>query len=123
MACPCSCRPAAPGGHGRSGSVTVTVAGDAIAFELPSGEDQEQVAGRLVVYLDQNQWSVLSKASDMTSRIPDEDREAAMRLEDLARDRALVLPASSAPYQETTKWSNHADRYRLGLTILQLSRG
>jgi hypothetical protein len=103
--------------------LAVTVAGDAVVFELPSGDDQEQLAGRLVVYLDQNQWSLLSKASDTSSRIPDEDREAALRLAHLARGRALVLPASSAHYHETTKWPDDAARHRLGLTVLQLSRG
>jgi hypothetical protein len=60
--------------------LAVTVAGDAVVFELPSGDDHEQLAGRLVVYLDQNQWSVLSKASDPSAPIPDEDRVAALRL-------------------------------------------
>lgn len=103
--------------------LAVTVAGDDIAFELPSGDDRQQLAGRLVVYLDQNQWSVLSKASNPSARIPDEDRVAALRLVDLARERQLVLPASSAHYYETTKWTNDAARHRLGLTVLQLSRG
>ncbi len=103
--------------------LAVTVDGEDIAFELPLGDDDEQLAGRLVVYLDQNQWSVLSKASDPSARIPDEDRVAALRLADLARDRKLVLPASSAHYHETTKWRDNAARHRLGLTVLQLSRG
>ncbi|WP_432571326.1 hypothetical protein [Kineococcus sp. SYSU DK005] len=34
-----------------------------------------------------------------------------------------MLPASSGHYHETTKWPDDAARYRLGLTILQLSRG
>jgi len=114
----------APSDASFAGSVllAVTVAGDTVVFELPS-DDQEQLAGRLIVYLDQNQWSVLSKANDPSSRIPDEDRAAALRLEDLARGGALILPASSAHYHETTKWSHDAARYQLGLTVLQLSRG
>jgi hypothetical protein len=103
--------------------LAVTVTGDSIAFELPSGDDHEQLAGRLVVYLDQNQWSVLSKAGEPSARIPDEDRVAALRLADLARHRKVVLPASSAHYHETTKWTDYAARHRLGLTVLQLSRG
>lgn len=71
--------------------LAVTVGGDDIAFDLPSGDDQEQLAGRLVVYLDQNQWSVLSKAGDPSARIPDEDRVSALRLASLARDRRVVL--------------------------------
>lgn len=103
--------------------LAVTVSGDAVAFELPTGEDDRQLAGRLVVYLDQNQWSVLSRASDPSAGMPEDDREAALRLAGLARDGALVLPASSAHYYETTKWRDDAARYRLGLTVLQLSRG
>ncbi|HEX8001576.1 MAG TPA: hypothetical protein VF519_02660 [Mycobacteriales bacterium] len=103
--------------------LAVTATGDDIAFELASGDDHKQLAGRLIVYLDQNQWSVLSKASDPAARIPDEDRVAAQRLANLARDRRLVLPASSGHYHETTKWTDDAARHRLGLTILQLSRG
>lgn len=103
--------------------LAVTVDGDNIVFELPSGDDHEQLAGRLVVYLDQNQWSVLSKAGDPSARIPEEDRVAAVRLAELARDRRVVLPASSAHYHETTKWSDNAARHQLGLTVLQLSRG
>jgi hypothetical protein len=103
--------------------LAVTVAGDDIAFELPSGGDDEQLAGRPVVYLDQNQWSALSKASDPSARMKDEDRVAALRLAELARERKLVLPASSAHYHETTKHAGDAARYKLGLTVLQLSRG
>ncbi|WP_432571325.1 hypothetical protein [Kineococcus sp. SYSU DK005] len=54
--------------------LAITVTGDAVVFELPSGDDDEQLAGRPVVYLDQNQWSTLSKAGDTSSRIPVEDR-------------------------------------------------
>lgn len=69
--------------------VAVTVAGDSIGFELLSGDDDEQLAERFVVYLDQNRWSVLSKAGDPSARIPDEDRVAALRHRD--------SPAGSAP--------------------------
>ncbi|WP_432536425.1 hypothetical protein [Kineococcus arenarius] len=103
--------------------LAITVTGDTVAFELPSSDDDEQLAGRPVVYLDQNQWSTLSKASDTSSRIPVEDRQAALRLAELAYSGALVLPASSGHYHETTKWPDDAARYQLGLTILQLSRG
>ncbi|MBF5083091.1 hypothetical protein [Quadrisphaera sp. INWT6] len=34
-----------------------------------------------------------------------------------------MLPASSAHYYETTKWTHDASRYRLGLSILQHSHG
>lgn len=103
--------------------LAVTVSGDTIAFELPTGDDDRQLAGRLVVYLDQNQWSLLSRASHPSAGISEDDREAALRLAGLARDGAVVLPASSAHYHETTRWSVDAARHRLGLTVLQLSRG
>lgn len=103
--------------------LAVTVSGDAVAFELPTGDDERQLAGRLIVYLDQNQWSLLSRASDASSVMPEDDRQAALRLAELARGGALVLPASSAHYHETTKWRDDAARLRLELTVLQLSRG
>ena len=103
--------------------VAVTRAGDDITFELPEPGGDEHVASRLVVYLDQNQWSVIAKAIHDPGRVNDEDRLAARRLAEWARQRRIVLPASSGHYYETTKQFDAAERYRLGLTILRLSRG
>lgn len=45
------------------------------------------------------------------------DRDAALRLAELAADRRIVLPASGGHLFETGKWTDPDRRYRLGLTI------
>ncbi|MFJ5608181.1 hypothetical protein ACIQCJ_02115 [Streptomyces sp. NPDC093221] len=97
--------------------------GDEVLFELPIGDALDQLAGRLVVYLDQNQWSALSNARHRAHEVSKELREAADRLDTWLREGRLVLPASSAHYYETTKRFDARKRYELGLTILQCSRG
>jgi hypothetical protein len=61
-----------------TGLLAVTRAGDEIAFDVPVPY-QEQLGRRLVVYLDQNQWSALDNARHAGS--DDEDRHAARQLE------------------------------------------
>ncbi|WP_329260840.1 hypothetical protein OG417_25160 [Actinoallomurus sp. NBC_01490] len=103
--------------------LAVTRAGDDIAFELPKQGGGDQLADRLVVYLDQNQWSALANALHDTGGVTDEDRDAALHLTEWVRQGKVILPASAGHYYETAKWSKTDKRYRLGLTILQLSRG
>lgn len=103
--------------------IAVTRAGDDIFFELPKQDNADQLAGRLAVYLDQNQWSVIAKARHDPARVSDGDREAARRLAEWADQLRIVLPVSAGHYFETTKWTVANRRYGLGLTILQLSRG
>jgi hypothetical protein len=103
--------------------VAVTRAGHDIIFELPKQGGGEQLTGRLVVYLDQNQWSVVDNARHDSAKIGDEDREATRQLAEWVQQRRIVLPASSGHYYETTKRFDRRKRYDLGLTVLQLSRG
>lgn len=105
------------------GLLAVTRAGDDIIFELPNPNSSEQLAGRLVVYLDQNQWSAVNNARHDLAKVADEDRDAALQLVEWVQQRRIVLPASSGHYYETTKRFDTGKRYSLGLTVLQLSRG
>ncbi|MFG2375210.1 hypothetical protein ACGFY9_27480 [Streptomyces sp. NPDC048504] len=103
--------------------VAVTCKGDDIAFELPVRDRSDQLEQRLVVYLDQWVWRRITEALQGGTTVDREDRDAAEQLAEWVRDRRIVLPASAGHYYETTKWASEHNRYRLGLTILQLSRG
>lgn len=104
--------------------VARTVAGDHIAFELASFGAGDQLDGRLIVYLDQNQWSLLARVQHDPGRVHSAaDLAAAKKLLSWVRDRRVVLPLSSGHQMETTEWGNAQWRYELGLTTLQLSRG
>lgn len=103
-----------------SGLLAVTLAGHEIAFEMPVPH-QDQLGDRLTVYLDQNQWSELDNA--LHGGAAHTGHTAARQLAHWVRQRRVVLPASSAHYLETTKRFDPNLRYRLGLTILQLSHG
>ncbi|MDQ3825090.1 MAG: hypothetical protein M3325_04840, partial [Actinomycetota bacterium] len=103
--------------------LSVTRADDDIFFEMPKQGGITQLAGRLVVYLDQNQWSVVAKARHDPARVGDKDREAARQLAELVQQQKIILPASAGHHYETTKKYDTGTRYHLGLTILQLSRG
>lgn len=105
------------------GLLAVTCKGDDIAFELPARDRGDQLERRLVVYLDQNMWRPVSEVLQGEATVEGKDRDAANQLAEWVRDRRIVLPASAGHYYETTKWSLADKRYRLGLTILQLSRG
>lgn len=101
-----------------------TTDGDRLAFELPRFDGADQLEGRLVVYLDQNIWSRVSRAINNPALASTEpEAQAAVELAELVRQRKVILPLSSGHYSETTAWSDNARRYQLGLTILRLSRG
>jgi hypothetical protein len=103
--------------------LATTLSGDQVLFEMPLGEAGNQLAGRLVVYLDQNQWSLLSDADRGAPKSSETNRAAARRLKEWVAQRQIVLPASAGHYYETGKRFNTDKRYDLGLTVLQYSRG
>ena len=106
------------------GLIAETVTGDHIAFELASFGGGDQLDGRLIVYLDQNQWSLLARAQHNPGRVRSAaDLAAARKLLAWVRDRRVVLPLSTGHQMETTEWGNAQGRYELSLTALQLSRG
>lgn len=101
----------------------VTQSGDEVALEFPARDAAGQLDGRPVVYLDQNQWSVLNNAHREPSRVTAGDLAAAQQIAEWARERRIILPMSAGHYHETTKRFDAGKRYGLGLTMLQLSRG
>jgi len=105
---------------------TTTDTGDQIEYEIPGHGERNAsgTGGRPTVYLDQNHWSAVSDALHGGGRPGQpEDREAALRLADLAGRQRVVLPASGGHMFETGKRFDAERRYRLGLTIAKLSRG
>jgi hypothetical protein len=101
-----------------------TVHGDDIFVDLPQQHDLAPVQGRPTIYLDQNHWSTLVNSIYEPDRIVDNsERSAATRLVELAIDRQVLLPMSSAHMSETCKQNDTEQRYRRALTITQLSRG
>ncbi|WP_019073829.1 hypothetical protein [Streptomyces hokutonensis] len=103
--------------------LATTLSGDQVLFEMPLQEAGDQLARRLVVYLDQNQWSMLSNADRGAEKSSEMDRVAARKLKEWVNQRQIVLPASAGHYFETGKTFSTDKRYGLGLTILQYSRG
>lgn len=103
--------------------LAVTQHGDEILFELPNNDHHDQLRNRIVMYLDQNQWSFLSKALHKTGEASREEHEAANRIAAWVNHGFLILPASAAHYYETAKRFDTRKRYELGLTVLQSSRG
>ncbi|MGW5674095.1 hypothetical protein ACWEV4_03285 [Streptomyces sp. NPDC003860] len=103
--------------------LATTLSGDQVLFEMPMEGAADQLAGRLVVYLDQNQWSLLSNADHGTPKSSEANRAAARKLRKWVDQRRIILPASAGHYYETGKRFSTERRYDLGLTILQYSRG
>ncbi|MEA2232153.1 MAG: hypothetical protein QOD83_1969 [Solirubrobacteraceae bacterium] len=82
----------------------------------------EMLAGRKVVYLDQNHWSTLSRWQNGNVRVSTSDAEAAERLVELVKTGEVVLPASGGHLVETTPQYDDR-RVALASTVLSLSRG
>ncbi|HEV2069586.1 MAG TPA: hypothetical protein VGR26_07330 [Acidimicrobiales bacterium] len=97
--------------------------GDRIETELPDRNDLAPLQGRPVIYLDQNHWSAMAKAIHEPERLPQEERSAAEELIELARQRRVIMPLSMGHVGETGQWRNSDRRYRLALTMLDLSKG
>ncbi|CAN5196341.1 hypothetical protein BH09ACT5_BH09ACT5_05970 [soil metagenome] len=100
-----------------------TVRGEDILAELPSVDDPAPRRNRPVVYLDQKDWSTLAKVLYEPTKVPGAERDASEQLIAWARERKVILPMSGGHMSETCKWTDDEARYRLALTILQLSSG
>jgi hypothetical protein len=77
---------------------------------------------RPVIYLDQCHWITLARQLWAPEKVLEREREAAIELIEMARDKKVILPISSANLTEMTP-ADGAYRRNLGLTMLQLSRG
>jgi hypothetical protein len=80
-------------------------------------------ATRPVVYLDQNHWSTLAAVTWRPSaRVGEGEKAAAARIVELARNRAILLPFSSAHAVETGPLHGQR-RLQHASMVLELSRG
>ena len=100
-----------------------TIHGEDMFAELPTVDDSAPRHDRPVVYLDQKDWSALANTLYEPMKVPDAERHAAEKLIAWARNKKILLPMSSGHMAETCKWTNDKERYRLALTIVQLSSG
>jgi len=100
-----------------------TIRGDTIVAELPISSDIAPLRDRPVVYLDQRDWSSISKAIHAPHRVTAAQRAAASALMQLVADGKVLLPMSSAHMAETCQWPDNDGRYEVALTVLQLSAG
>jgi hypothetical protein len=101
-----------------------TTRGHDIVVDLPKPADLAPLPGRPTIYLDQNHWSTLTNTIHQPDRVKDEhERNAAVRLIELAKAREVILPMSAAHLSETAKQVDGEQRYRRALTIAQLSSG
>jgi DnaJ-domain-containing protein 1 len=93
--------------------VTVEV-GDAAGGDLPQ-------AGRPVVYLDQFVWVRLAQLLWAPNKVVGPEREAGLKLIEMARNREVILPLSAAHLTEAK--SEGPRRRHLVTTMIELSRG
>lgn len=106
---------------------------DELSVGLPHGEEAtvelrgnrsvaELRAGRPVVYLDQNKWSLIAAWKFGLRGVPAAEARAAELLMDLVASGELLLPVSAAHLVETTPLYGSL-RVALASTVLQLGRG
>jgi hypothetical protein len=105
------------------GVIVYVQTGDEIVLELPRFPHGDELKGRLVLYLDQNHWSTLAKASYDPGRVAETELRAAERIREFVRERRIVIPLSGGHHVETTQYGSDRDRLRLAVTMLQLGRG
>lgn len=100
------------------GELTVTFRwGERAIFELGPAEAPDAP----IVYLDQNHWVMLACQQWSPQKVK-AHREGYERLTELACERAITLPLSSAHAFETAR-KDGRQRRELATTMLQLSRG
>ena len=101
-----------------------TTRGHDIVVDLPKLADLAPLRRRPTIYLDQNHWSTLTDTVHQPDRVKNEhERNAAIRLIELAKAREVILPMSAAHLSETAKQVDGEQRYQRALTIAQLSSG
>jgi len=101
-----------------------TTRGDGFSSRFGSRFNSSPLHDRPVVYLDQNQWSTLSKSVHAPWRVQSDDElRAAWRLIDMASSGRVILPLSAAHLGETGSFGNDDGRYELAVTIMSCSGG
>ncbi len=97
--------------------------GREVTVELRGGRTARECrAGRRVVYLDQNQWSALSRWEYDRGGLPQTEARAAERLVGAVATSEVVLAASGGVFVETGPLFG-ARRVELASTVLTHSRG
>lgn len=92
--------------------------------ELGTAGRPAPIGQRPVVYLDQNQWSMISKTLFAPQRVKDPaERAAAVQLLRMAEAGKVILPLSAGHMSETVAWSHDGGRRELARTLLEGSRG
>ncbi|MGU3411281.1 hypothetical protein ACLBWP_14310 [Microbacterium sp. M1A1_1b] len=101
-----------------------TTRGDGFSSRFGSRFNSSPVHDRPVVYLDQNQWSTLSKSVNAPWRVrSDGELRAAWLLIGMASSGKVILPLSAAHLGETGTWGNADGRYELAVAIMSCSGG
>ena len=115
-------------------SVVIDIEGDQLVIRLPNNveavvelgtqgpADSALLAGRRVVYLDQNQWSAMAAWRHGHRPISSSEAGAAQRLAELVSSKEIVLPFSAGNLVETVPLFDER-RVALASTVLELSRG
>jgi hypothetical protein len=112
-------------------AVEIDYRSDLLTLHLPAGgtvvaelglQDPDDVGGRPVVYLDQNQWSTLAAVHFGLRDVPAETANAARRMLALGTSGEIVLPISAGHAIETGPQFSHR-RVALATTMLEGSRG
>ncbi|MGA2006809.1 MAG: hypothetical protein ABSH27_04530 [Solirubrobacteraceae bacterium] len=97
--------------------------GSAVTIEVGSpGVGDAPSPGRLVVYLDQLHWITLARQIHAPDKVHETERAAADLIIQLARERKVILPLSSAHLTETAQ-TDGAWRTHLATVMLDFSRG
>jgi hypothetical protein len=101
-----------------------TTRGDDVVVDMPLPSRLAPISDRPTIYLDQNHWSTLTNSIYDPDRVASNaEREAALRIIQLADAKKIILPMSSAHISETCKQADPEQRYRRALTIAQFSAG
>jgi hypothetical protein len=97
------------------------VEGRRVEVEIGAGQE-DALAGRLRVYLDQNKWVVLAQHLHTPDKLTSAENTAAATVIDWVRQRRIVLPLSEAHWSEI---GSARARYRTTLVplMLDLCRG
>ena len=94
----------------------------AAELPIPGFSNAQLLAGRVIVYLDQNLWSRLAAARHAHRPVAPNEAAAAHRLSELVDQGRVVLPVSSSHFLETVRHRGPG-RLPLASTLLELCRG
>ncbi|MFD0199595.1 MULTISPECIES: hypothetical protein [Saccharothrix] len=96
--------------------------GAEVSAELDLLDTATARRGRPVIYLDQGHWSTLANVSYNPKRVSKRDIKPAIRLLELANQKEIILPISSAHMIETGA-TYATKRQNLASTMLEASHG